>query len=74
MDGVRDAIKKSQIRGTHNAAEALGSRAGSKQKRATSKTSHVDRTKVGDIRFNSSMSCGRYTYLENLVYNVVSLR
>src|SRR5580658_3646473 len=49
MVGVRDAMKKSQIRGTHNASELLRSRAGSKQKRATRETSQIDRTKVGDI-------------------------
>jgi hypothetical protein len=42
-------MKKNQIRGTHNAAETLGSRAGSNQKRAEIETSHIDRTKEGGI-------------------------
>jgi len=45
MAGGRDPRKKNQITGTHNAAEVLRSRAGSKQKRPKRKTTQSNSAK-----------------------------
>jgi hypothetical protein len=49
IDGVRDPRKNNQITGTHNAAEVLGTRAGSKQKRPKRRTPQKNSAKEGAI-------------------------
>jgi hypothetical protein len=65
MEGVRDPRKNNQITGTHNAAEFLGSRAGSKQSRPKRRTTQSNSAKDGDITFQIAWTVDRVSSLQN---------